>query len=107
MKGRKSSSGRSKSSPARHTRRRRPAKAFPGKKARPSQVSKMPAEGLPKADGGASEALPDRRTLEEELISNDFATRGLDRLVDLADYFAHLVDGRTTGLLATDNPKTF
>ncbi len=39
-------------------------------------------------------------TLEEELDGDDFAFRGWHRMIDLADYVAHLVDGRSTGLLA-------
>lgn len=52
-----------------------------------------------------SSTLPD--TLEQYLASDDFVERGWRRLFDLADYFAHLVDGRTTGVFATENRDTY
>lgn len=49
--------------------------------------------------------LPD--TLEEYIVGEDFARRGVIRLIQIADYLAHLVDGRTTGVLATLDRKTY
>jgi hypothetical protein len=49
--------------------------------------------------------LPD--TLEECIAGEDFARRGLVRLIQVTDYLAHLVDGRTTGVLATVNRETY
>lgn len=48
-----------------------------------------------------------RATLEQELDGEDFALRGLHRMIDLADYLAFHVDGRSTGLYATENPETY
>ena len=47
------------------------------------------------------------RTLEHRLGTEDFARRGWQRLLELADYVAHLVDGRTTGVLATESRGTY
>lgn len=49
--------------------------------------------------------LPD--TLEEYIVGEDFARRGVVRLIQVADYLAHLVDGRTTGVLATVDRETY
>lgn len=46
-------------------------------------------------------------TLEEYLTSKRFAQRGWHRLIDTADYFARLVDGRTTGVFVTERRETY
>jgi hypothetical protein len=45
--------------------------------------------------------------LERELETDDFAVRGLHRMIDLADYISSLVDGRTTGLFVTKTPDVY
>src|SRR5206468_1652257 len=47
------------------------------------------------------------RTLEQRLGTDDFARRGWQRLIELTDYVAHLVDGRTTGVLATESRAVY
>jgi hypothetical protein len=86
VKGRKSSSGRSKGSSVSRTPKRRPVKSSPGQKKPRSQVSTMRAKDLRKEGGGGAEPRPRRQTLEQEINSSDFVKRGLDRLVNLADY---------------------
>lgn len=116
MTVRRSSSGRSKKSPGLHPAKRTRAakatrtqvaktKATPA--ARPSRDSKPRAKDHRQAAVRLAEPGSHRRTLEDELSSQDFATRGWSRLFDLADYLCHLIDGRTTGLLATNDRKVF
>jgi hypothetical protein len=64
-----------------------------------SRRSRRPAE--PPASKAAPKFVQ-FATLEQELGGEDFALRGWHRMIDLADYIAHLVDGRSTGVLATD-----
>jgi hypothetical protein len=54
----------------------------------------------------STQAAPPR-TLEQRLGTEDFARRGWQRLLELADYVAHLVDGRTTGVLTTESRGTY
>lgn len=79
-----------------------------------SRTSSSPDDDVLGAVGGNADHMDwslnktsPRRTLEEELRGEDFAERGLQRLADLADYVAHLVDGRSLGLFATEKPRTF
>jgi hypothetical protein len=46
-------------------------------------------------------------TLEQVIAGADFARRGWHRLFEVADYLAHLVDGRTTGILMLERPDTY
>jgi hypothetical protein len=50
---------------------------------------------------------PEPLSLEQELETEDFAVRGLHRMIDLADYISSLVDGRTTGLFVTKTPEVY
>jgi hypothetical protein len=66
-----------------------------------------PSSPLSAVDPPASKLPPKfvlHATLEEELSGDDFALRGWHRMIDLADYVSHLVDGRSTGLLAAEAP---
>ncbi len=47
------------------------------------------------------------RRLEEFLGTEEFARRGWQRLVEVADYVAHVVDGRTSGMLAVEDRETY
>jgi hypothetical protein len=47
------------------------------------------------------------RTLEECVAGEDFGRRGWQRLIEVTDYLAHLVDGRTTGVFATESRDTY
>jgi hypothetical protein len=76
--------------------------------AEPPSLGSTPPAAEPLKDADPNPDPPsDRGTLEDELGTADFALRGWFRHADLADYLAHLVDGRTTGLLATGDPNVF
>lgn len=111
MRERKSRSERSKTS--------RPSKPGPKqprgpKRATPASGMKQPSHGsqqaeaaLPPSGTRKAEPPPDRRTLDQELGSPDFAIRGFYRLVDLADYLSHFADGRAVGLYSIEDRKVF
>ena len=47
------------------------------------------------------------RTLEECVAGEDFGRRGWQWLLEVTDYLAHLVDGRTTGVFAIESRDTY
>lgn len=87
-----------------------PTSANPTAPEPPSQTTSLssptPEDAPAESPSGAA---PDsgRLTLEQELKGEDFALRGWHRMIELVDYLAFHVDGRSTGLYAAENPETY
>jgi hypothetical protein len=73
----------------------------------PVTLPSSPPHDGPVASPNLAAVTLGRTTLEQELAGEDFAFRGMHRMIDLADYLAFHVDGRSTGLYATENPETY